>query len=326
MPGIVISRRTSGSSSACSAMIRSTRASSSPRKSSWRRHASSVRRSSMGSSCSANHARPLTPKGSLAGGRRLRLRCSTAAVSFLIWVRRLTSPRRRETSRRIIRVRSSPIHTAGMRSAASRSARTFASTLSVLTFAWLIARTSLAWARTTSATCGSRMRAIASALPVASSTTRSSGPRLRANSASCAGSVPTRPAERARPPSAIATWQKSRCASNPIDLPTLHLLLDDGREDGGHHDTYGFALAAHPGKSQGRPVTPTGSRPIASDRPAHPRSPRSPCPGTGGDATRRRGRPDRGLRGRIFMPVHHETRLDYLNPDRTARSRPGRRC
>jgi hypothetical protein len=29
-------------------------------------------------------------------------------------------------------------------------------------------------------------------------------------------------AERARPPS-IATWQKSRCTSNPIDLPTTHL-------------------------------------------------------------------------------------------------------
>src|SRR4051794_37469553 len=31
---------------------------------------------------------------------------------------------------------------------------------------------------------------------------------------------------------------------------------------GGQDDTYGFALAAHPGKSQGRPPTNTGSKPI----------------------------------------------------------------
>ena len=42
------------------------------------------------------------------------------------------------------------------------------------------------------------------------------------------------------------------------------------REAGGHHDTYGFALAAHPGKSQGRPPTNAGSQPILRDRPAHP--------------------------------------------------------
>jgi hypothetical protein len=48
-------------------------------------------------------------------------------------VRRLTSPRRRDTNRRSIRQRSSPIHTAGIRSPASRSARTLASILSVFT-------------------------------------------------------------------------------------------------------------------------------------------------------------------------------------------------
>jgi hypothetical protein len=49
------------------------------------------------------------------------------------------------------------------------------------------------------------MRAIATALPVASSTTRSVGARLCPNSSSSAGEVFTRPADRARPPSAIAT-------------------------------------------------------------------------------------------------------------------------
>src|SRR3954463_8717316 len=45
------------------------------------------------------------------------------------------------------------------------------------------------------------------------------------------------------------------------------------------NDTYGFALAAHPGKSQGRPPTNTGSKPIEQDRPARPRLlPDAPVP------------------------------------------------
>ena len=45
------------------------------------------------------------------------------------------------------------------------------------------------------------------------------------------------------------------------------------------NDTYGFALAAHPGKSQGRPTTNTGSKPIEQDRPARPRLlPDAPVP------------------------------------------------
>ena len=61
--------------------------------------------------------------------------------------------------------------------------------------------------------------------------------------------VAIRPAKRALPPSAIATWQKSRCTSSPIDLPTtLTSYVDDNEGDsGGRNDTYGFALAAHPG-------------------------------------------------------------------------------
>jgi len=36
------------------------------------------------------------------------------------------------------------------------------------------------------------------------------------------------------------------------------------------NDTYGFALEAPPGKSQGRPTTNTRSRRIEQDRPAQP--------------------------------------------------------
>jgi hypothetical protein len=61
----------------------------------------------------------------------------------------------------------------------------------------------------TSATCGSISRLIAQALPVTSSATRSSEPKLWAKSSTSSGLVEIRPAERTSPPSAIATSQKS---------------------------------------------------------------------------------------------------------------------
>jgi hypothetical protein len=72
----------------------------------------------------------------------------------------------------------------------------------------------------TRATCGSRILAISHAPPVTSSATRSSRPRLRANSSSVSGVVAIRPAGRTAPASTIATSQKSRCTSKPIDLLT----------------------------------------------------------------------------------------------------------
>jgi hypothetical protein len=44
-----------------------------------------------------------------------------------------------------------------------------------------------------------------------------------------------------------------------------------GEAAGGQDDTYGSALEAHPGKSQGRPPTNTASRAIEQERPARPR-------------------------------------------------------
>src|SRR3954447_5098970 len=154
--------------------------------------------------------------------------------------------------------------------------------------------------------------AIANALPVASSTTRSVGARLRANSSNCSGAVAIRPADRARPPSAIATWQKSRWTSNPIDLPTRPLLLDiDAAGDGGQRDTYGFALAAHPGKSQGRPNTPTGSQPIRRRTACPTAFSQSPCPGT---PTTLRPPPDStgATPPSSFMPVHQAYGRDLV--------------
>jgi hypothetical protein len=82
-----------------------------------------------------------------------------------------------------------------------------------------------------------------------------------------------------------------------------------GKAAGGQDDTYGFALQAHPGKSQGRPSTNTGSKPTERDRPAHPRLPQgAPVPDgrtvlTAPDAIGcRSGRWERRQRLRRFIP------------------------
>jgi hypothetical protein len=53
-----------------------------------------------------------------------------------------------------------------------------------------------------------------------------------------------------------------------------------GEAAGGQDDTYGFALEAHPGKSQGRPPTNTGSKPIERTT-ACPTTSASGCPRPG---------------------------------------------
>jgi putative transposase len=82
-----------------------------------------------------------------------------------------------------------------------------------------------------------------------------------------------------------------------------------GEAAGGHDDTYGPALSAHPGKSQGRPPTNTGSKPTERDRPARPRLPQgAPVPDgrtvlTAPDAIgRRSGRWNERRRPRRFIP------------------------
>ena len=309
-PGIVISRRTSSSATAIPAITRSTAVSSSPRKSSWRRHPSTVRRSSSGSCWAAIHSRPFLPNESLAGLRPFRLRCMTALISFLIWVRRLTSPRRRETSRRIARVRSSPIHTRGIRSAASRSAKTLASTLSVLMRAWLIARTCLACASTTSATWGWMIRAIASALPVASITTRSSGARLRANSSSCSGVAATRPATRARP-SPIGDCDLAEVAMHVQPDRSAHhrppvVDVFDGRRWAKRHLRI---------RARSAPGQVAGAASYTSELAAHRNGSAYPTaflPGPVPERPRRYAPPRTSPAGprSILMPVHHATGRD----------------
>jgi mutator family transposase len=83
-----------------------------------------------------------------------------------------------------------------------------------------------------------------------------------------------------------------------------------GEAAGGQDDTYGFALEAHPGKSQGRPPTNTGSKPIEQQRPARPRLlPDAPVPDgrtvlTTPDAARRSDAiPRHGRHLPPFIPV-----------------------
>ena len=114
-------------------------------------------------------------------------------------------------------MRSSGSHRPSSEPAASSFASVRASSRSVFARAWRIP-VSLGLTTITWATWGSTIRAISKALPVTSSTTRSSRPRLPANSSSASGVVSIRPAERTSPPSAIATSQKSRWTSKPMAL------------------------------------------------------------------------------------------------------------
>jgi hypothetical protein len=94
---------------------------------------------------------------------------------------------------------------------------------------------------------------------------------------------------RPRPP------RRSPCERPTPGIASLHLQWDQRMygHAAGQHDTYGFALAAHPGQSQGRPPTnpstqlifrtglpvPTSSRAPLS-RMVAPYAPSS-CPGAG---------------------------------------------
>src|SRR3954454_19059779 len=153
-----------------------------------------------------------------------------------------------------------------------------ASTLSVLTFASAIARVFCGLEITTRATRPSSSLAIACVLQVASSATSSLGARLSANRRS-----PLR-GRRDLPGLADAAVLPDR------DLRELAMHIKpqaparhhsppaplDREGDGRANDTYGFALAPHPGKSQG---TASYTSELAADknsRPARPRSPRAP--------------------------------------------------
>lgn len=104
---------------------------------------------------------------------------------------------------------------------------------------------------TTRRTCGSRIPAISHAAPVTSNATRSSRPRLWANSSSASGELSIRPAERTTPASQIAISQKSRCTSNPIALLTTTSSRRRTGENERANDNDRYVLAAQPGQLAG---------------------------------------------------------------------------
>src|SRR3954469_12706921 len=155
------------------------------------------------------------------------------------------------------------------------------------------------------------IRAISHALPVTSSTTRSSLPRLCANSSITSGRVAIRPADRTLPASAIATSQKSRCTSSPIDL-TLRSLRRHHRRLG---RTVGQRHRRIRARSATRPVARGGHRFVGLQahrrkRPAHIAFSRRPLKPSARTVIRD---PD-GALGSIFMPRLRESAPAVAGP------------
>ena len=122
------------------------------------------------------------------------------------------------------------------------------------------------------------MRLISQALPVTSSATRSSAPRLWANSSSSLrrGLDPPRRAD-------LAVLGDRHLAEVEVDVQSdrSHLLLLSLTEweTRWANDIDAFALSAQPDKSQGRPLKSPGSKPIVQE-PAYPSCvlPEAPVP------------------------------------------------
>jgi hypothetical protein len=218
-------------------------------------------RSSAGSSKPASHRRPLTPNRSEHGGLGCSRRCRLAWISFLDRDLERTSCSRRASRRRRIRQRSSGIDTASSSPFHSKFANARASSLSVLARALTIPVSS-GLTTTTRLTCGSRIRQTSQQLPVTSNATRSDGNRLCANDSTPSGVAATRPTDRTRPSSQIATAQKSRCTSkadrttDPSDHchpspPQLVLMMRENQRD---NDTDRYELyRSIQARPQGRP-------------------------------------------------------------------------
>jgi hypothetical protein len=166
-------------------------------------------------------------------------------------------------------MRSSGVHTPSSCPAHSSFASARASRRSVFARAWRMP-VSLGETTITRATCGSRIRAIAHALPVTSNATWSRASRLCAKSSSACGVVAIRPAERSRPSATIATSQKSRWTSSATALTSPPHCRLSTLENWWANDIDGSALAAQPGKSQGRPLKSPGSKAHRPKRPAQP--------------------------------------------------------
>ena len=280
-PGTVISRLTCAELERVAGDRRSTAATSASRNSIWRRQPSTVSRSSARQlELAPASAGPLTPNRSLTGGRPISRRISTAWISFFARVRALTSWPRRASRRRIARVCSSGIQTASSDPAASSFASVRASSRSVFARAW-------------------RMPVSRGLHDHHPRDVRLDDPR---DLPRVAGHLQRHPIARAE--ALREQLQRLRRRLDPARRADLAGLDDRDlaevamhvQPDRPHHrappslarqtgdrwanDTDGFALAAQPGQSQGRPPKSRARSP-SSQEPACPACvlPESPCPG-----------------------------------------------
>ena len=214
------------------------------------------------------------PNRSATFGFAISRRISTAWTSFLARVRARTSCARRASRRRMARVRSSgspdPVERARGQEPCQRAG-----------VEPVGLRPGLADAGVRRAddehpaTCGSMMRAISQALPVTSSATRSSRAEAPREQLERLGRR-LDPAGRAQlAVFEIATSQKSRWTSSPM-LSSHPPFVAVGRENRWANDIDGFALAAQPGKSQGRPPKSRARSPSRRNGLPSLRSPRRP--------------------------------------------------
>jgi hypothetical protein len=210
--------------------------------------------------------------------RSLRPRINTAWISFLTRERARTSWARRASRRRIMRTRSSGVQTPSsspVHSSLASVSRIEAVGLgSGLTNPGVARRDDDHPRDVLLEDCRDRPRVTGHLQrdPVARV-------RLCANSSSASGRVGIWPADRSRPSATIATSQKSRWTPSATALTQSSSRSSNSGRTGGQNDIDGSALAAQPGKSQGRrPLKSPGSKPIAQNGLPNPRSPEGPCP------------------------------------------------
>ena len=218
----------------------------------------------------------MTPNRSEAGGRPTSRRTSTAWISFFARERARTSCSRRDSRRRITRQRSSGDQTASSSPAANSLASVRASRRSVFARAWRIP-VSAGLTTTTRATWRSRIRATSQALPLtprappdrAGEGLRRTAPVARA---SCRPDPPSAPHHPARSrPHRNRGARPTRWPYRPISpRPPLVVELAEKQRA---NDNDRYELTAHPGKSQGRPLSMPGLEAHRPKRPAPLRSP-----------------------------------------------------
>src|SRR6266511_4762135 len=159
------------------------------------------------------------------------------------------------------------------------------------------------------------IRAIATAFPVASSATRSSAARLRANSSSLAGVrlYPPRTAHLA----VLCDRDHAEVAVHVERDETHPYLLSLAEQPEVRRAKRQQRIRARgtPGQSQGRPTTNDGlaAHSVSGGLP-NLASPRSPCPGTAADANSRAGRKDSMRRSSCSYNGHRPHRSLKLAP------------